>query len=72
MDAVGALRLYEKGDGYRCPGNLLLVFVYPPGFTLGGRRYSFIPPAWDCFGTYNSYKPESIMARDSESDFGVN
>jgi hypothetical protein len=28
MDAVGALRLLEKGDGHRCPGNLLLVFVY--------------------------------------------
>ena len=37
MDAVGALRLREKGDGDGCPGNLLLVFVYCLGFTLGGR-----------------------------------
>lgn len=35
MDAVGASRLREKGDGHRCPGNLLLVFVYLPGFYLG-------------------------------------
>jgi len=40
MDAVGALRLREKGDGHCCPGNLLSVFVYRPGFTLGGRRDS--------------------------------
>lgn len=36
MDAVGALRLREKGGGHRCPGNLLLVFVYVPfGLYLG-------------------------------------
>jgi hypothetical protein len=37
MDTVGALRLREKGHGHRCPGNLLLAFVYRPGFTMGGR-----------------------------------
>jgi hypothetical protein len=47
MDAVGALWLRERGDsgdGHHCPGNLLLVFVTRPGFTLGGLGDSVYAP----------------------------
>jgi hypothetical protein len=72
MDAVGALRLREKGTGI-----VVRVIYCRSSCTVRALPWVVVEIQFkrrtrDCFGTYSSNKPESIMAFDSDSGFRVN